>query len=107
MPFVALQVDQELVDPDDVVGVAGEGGAEDGGDADRVLVDMGLDVLGSDHVLVVLQRHDPRFDVEVAAELLPDHVNVAAEDQVRLVDRLARRLRDAPSISTSARARRA
>ena len=39
--------------------------------------------------LSFLQRHDPRLDVEVAAELLPDHVHVAAEDQVRLVGRLA------------------
>ena len=71
--------------------MAGEGGAEDGGDADRVLVDVGLDVLGPDHVLVLPQADDPRFDVEVAAELFPDHVDVAAEDEVRLVDRLARR----------------
>ena len=48
----------------------------------------GSHVLGPDRVLAFLQRHDPRFDVEVAAELLPDHVHVAAEDQVRLVDRL-------------------
>ena len=37
------------------------------------------------------RRHDPRFDVEVAAELFPDDVDVAAEDEVRLVDRLAGR----------------
>ena len=78
--------------PGDVVDVAGEGRAEDGGDADRVLVDVRLDVLGPDHVLVLAQADDPRFDVEVAAELLPDHVDVAAEDEVRLVDRQARRL---------------
>ena len=48
----------------------------------------GSHVFGPDRVLALLQRHDPRFDVEVAAELLPDHVHVAAEDQVRLVDRL-------------------
>ena len=30
-----------------------------------------------------LQGHDPRLDVEVAAELLPDDVDVAAEDEVR------------------------
>ena len=52
---------------------------------------MRLHVLGPDRVLAFLQRHDPRLDVEVAAELLPDHVHVAAEDQVRLVDRLAGR----------------
>src|ERR1044072_6056576 len=43
---VPLEVEQELVDPDDVVGVAGEGGAEHGGDADRGPVDGRLDVLG-------------------------------------------------------------
>ena len=78
--------------PDDVVGVAGERRAEDGGDADRVLVDVRLDVLGADRVLLGLQRDDPRLDVEVAAELLPDDVHVAAEHQVGPVGRLARRL---------------
>jgi hypothetical protein len=67
--------------------VAGEGGAEDGGDADRVLVDQRLDVLGADHVFVFPQRHDPRLDVEVAAELVPDDVDIAAVDEVRLLDR--------------------
>ena len=61
-------------------------------DADRVLVDVGLDVLGADRVLVGLERDDPRLDVEVAAELLPDDVHVAAEDQIRLVGGLAGRL---------------
>ena len=61
-------------------------------DADRVLVDVRLDVLGADRVLVVLQRDDPRLDVEVAAELLPHDVHVAAEDEVRPVGGLARRL---------------
>ena len=42
--------------------------------------------------LSALQRDDPRLDVEVAAELLPHHVHVAAEDEVRPVGRLARRL---------------
>ena len=78
--------------PDDVVGVARERRAEHGGDADRVLVDVRLHVLGADRVLVGLQRDDPRLDVEVAAELLPHHVHVAAEHEVRPVGRLARRL---------------
>ena len=69
--------------PDDVVLVTGEGRAEDGSDADRVLVDVRRDVVRADRVLVRLQRHDPRLDVEVAAELLPHHVHVATEDQVR------------------------
>ena len=88
-PFLVPDPHQQVVDPGDVVGVAGEGGAEDGGDADRVLVDVGLDVLRPDHVLVLAQADDPRFDVEVAAELFPDDVDVAAEDEVRLLDSLA------------------
>ena len=90
--LVVLELDQEVVDPDDVVGVAGEGRADDRGDADRVLVDVRLDVLGADRVLARLQGDDPRLDVEVAAELLPDDVHVAAEDQVRRVGGLARGL---------------
>ena len=44
---------------------------------------MRLDVLSPDRVLVGLQRDDPRLDVEVAAELLPHHVHVGPEYQVR------------------------
>ena len=72
--------------------MAGEGGAEHRRDADRVLVDVGLDVLGADRVLVLLEGHDPRLDVEVAAELLPHDVHVAAEHEVRAVGGLARGL---------------
>ena len=78
--------------PDDVVGVAGERGADHGRDADRVLVHVRLDVLGADRVLALLERHDPRLDVEVAAELLPHDVHVAAEDEVRPVRGLPVRL---------------
>ena len=53
-----------------------------------LLVDVRLDVLGADRELVGLQRDDPRLDVEVAAELLPDDVDVAAEHEVRPVGRL-------------------
>jgi len=66
--------------------------AEHGGDADRVLVDVRGDVLGADDVAVGLERDDARLDVEVAAELLPHHVNVAAEHEVRPRRVLARRL---------------
>jgi hypothetical protein len=62
----------------------GERRAQNGGDTDGVLVDVRLHVLGADRVLARLERHDPRLDVEVAAELLPDHVHVAAEDEVRV-----------------------
>ena len=70
----------------------GERGAEHGGHADRVLVHVRLHVLGADRVLVLRERDDPRLHVEVAAELLPDHVHVAAEDEVGPVHGLARRL---------------
>ncbi len=65
----------------------GERRAEHGGHADRVLVDVRLDVLGADRVLVLLQRDDSRFDVEVAAELLPHDVHVAAEHEVGTLGR--------------------
>jgi hypothetical protein len=84
-----LQLDQEVVDPDNVVGMAGERGSQDRSHADRVLVHVRLDVFRPDRVLVGLQRHDPRLHVEVAAELLSHHVDVAAEHQVRPVDGLA------------------
>jgi hypothetical protein len=61
----------------------GERGAENGGHADRVLVDVRLDVVGPDRVLAGLQRDDARLHVEVAAELLPDDVHVAAEHEIR------------------------
>ena len=88
-PFSSRRRTSSALMPDDVVGVARERRAQHGGDADRVLVDVRLHVLGPDRVLVGLQRDDPRLDVEVAAELLPHHVHVAAEDEVRPVGRLA------------------
>src|SRR5207244_9563120 len=57
-------------------------------DADRALVDVRLDIPWADRVLVGFQRDDPRFDVEVAAELLPHDVHVAAKDEIRPVDTL-------------------
>src|SRR6185437_2358700 len=89
---------QEVVDPLDVVRVPGAGRAEHRGDADRVLVDVRLDVLGPDRVLVAAQWNDPRLDIEVAAELLPHDVNVSAEHQVGTVDRLPRGLHAIPPL---------
>ena len=43
--LLLAQAHEQVVDADDVVGVAGERRAEDRGDADRVLVDVRLDVL--------------------------------------------------------------
>jgi hypothetical protein len=87
-PLLVAEPDEEIVDADHVIRMAGEGGPDDRGDTDRVLVDVGLDVLGPDRVLARLQGDDPRLDVEVAAELLPDDVHVASEDEVRPVGRL-------------------
>ena len=97
-PVVLEQAHEQVVDPDDVVGVPRERRAEDRGDADRVLVEMRLDVLGPDRELVRLQRDDARLDVEVAAELLPHDVHVAAEDEVRPVRRLAGGLAPRPPL---------
>ena len=72
--------------------VARERRAQHRRDADRVLIDMRLDILGADHVLIGLQRNDPRLDIEVATELLPHHMHVAAEHQIRPARVLARRL---------------
>ena len=91
-PRSLLEVEQQLVDPDDVVHVPGERGAEDADDADRVLVEVRRHVVGADRVLVLRERDDPRLDVEVAAELLPHHVDVAAEDEVGPVRREVRGL---------------
>ena len=99
-----LQVDQEIVDPDNVVGVAGERGSHNRRDADRVLVDVRLDVLRAHRVLPRLQWHDPRLHVEVAAELLPHDVNVAAEHQVRAVGGLPSALRRSRHFHLSERA---
>ncbi len=89
-PRLLLDVEQQLVDADDVVHVSGERRAEDGRDADRVLVEVRLHVVGADRVLVLLERDDPRFDVEVAAELLPHHVDVSSEHEVRPFRRAVR-----------------
>ncbi len=91
-PLLGLELDEQVVDPDDVVHVTGERRAEDRGDPDGVLVEVRRHVVGADRVLALGERDDPGLDVEVAAELLPDHVHVAAEDQVRLVDRQVGRL---------------
>jgi hypothetical protein len=91
-PLLVLEANQQVVDPDDVVRVPSEGRAEDSRHSDRVLVDVRLHVLWADRVLVGLQRDDARLDVEVAAELLPHDVHVAAEDEIGAARVLARLL---------------
>ena len=53
MPLSSLIRTSSSLMPGDVVGVPGEGRPEHGGDADRVLVDVRLDVLRADRVLVL------------------------------------------------------
>ena len=63
-------------------------GPGDHHDADRVLVHRLGHLLGGDDVATLLHRQIARFDLEITAELLPDHLNVAAEDEVRCATRL-------------------
>ena len=88
-PPLVLEPEEIVVDPDNVVGVSGERRPQHGRHADRVLIHMRFDVLGPDRVLMRLQRHDPGLQVEVATELLPDHVHVTPEHEVRAVARPA------------------
>jgi hypothetical protein len=88
-PAVVFEVHEQRVDPRDVVGMAGKRRAEHGRDPDCVLVHVGLDVVWADRVLVRGQGNDPGLDVEIAAELLPDDVDVAAEHEVGAVGGLA------------------
>jgi hypothetical protein len=52
------------------------------GYANRVLVDVWADAVWTDRIVARLERHDAWLDVEVAAELLPHHVHIAAEHQI-------------------------
>ncbi|HEY6681984.1 MAG TPA: hypothetical protein VI030_03365 [Propionibacteriaceae bacterium] len=64
--------------------MSGECRSEYGGYSDGVLVDVRPDVVWADGVFAWLQWHDQWFHVEVAAELLPHHMHVAAEYQVQV-----------------------
>src|SRR5206468_1746411 len=88
-PAPRLDLDQEPVDAGDVVLMPGESRTQDGSDTDRVLVDVWADVVRPDRVLARLKRHNSRLDVEVATELFPHHVHVAAEHEIRVCRRLS------------------
>ncbi len=60
----------------------GIGGAQDRHHADGVLVDGGEHLLGGDDVAAPLHRQVTGFDVEVAAELLPHHLDVRTHHQI-------------------------
>ena len=64
------------------------GRAEDGDDADGVLVDVVEQPVGGQVEDVALERHVARLDLPVVGELLPDHLDVAAHDDVGPVGRL-------------------
>ena len=78
----------------EIVVLAGEGLAGDGDNRDGVFIDELVEVLGRQAVVARLQWRDARLDVEVAQELLPHDLDVAAGDHVRprgiLAGRLAR-----------------
>ena len=66
--------------------------AEDGHDADRVLVDELQGLLGVELQAALLDGGVPGLDVPVAAELLPHDLDVDPHHEVRLVRGEARRL---------------
>ena len=89
---------KQVVDPDDVVGVPGERGP-DHRRTPIVFSSRWGSTSSGPIVYFGLGRNDSRLDVEVAAELLPDHVHVAPEDEVRLVQWTFRRPRGARATS--------
>jgi hypothetical protein len=74
--------DEEVVDFLDVFVFASVGCAEDGADADGVLVDEGDGFFRVDHVAGVGTEGVAFLDVEVAGGLLPAHLNGAVHDEV-------------------------
>ena len=99
-PSLALELVERGGDLGDRLVAAVEGRAEDGGDADRVLVAARGRLGGAEVEAVALHRHQARLDVPVAAELLPAHLDVGAGDEVRPVGRAARRRASARASAT-------
>src|SRR5438046_9591979 len=73
---------------DGLVGAV-EGRAEDGDDADRVLVAELHRLLGGEVEAVSLHRDEPHLDVPVLGELLPADLDVDPHDEVRAISWLA------------------
>ena len=94
-PGVGLELVQRGADLRHRLVAAVERRAEDGDDADRVLVTLLDRLLRVEVEPVALHRHEAHLDVPVAAELLPAHLHVDAHDHVGLVGRLPGRLRAA------------
>ena len=79
---VDFLLDQEVVDGFDVLVLAGVGGADDGADTDRVLVDE-LDSFGGvDHVAVFGAVDVAFFDFEVAGGFFPADLHRRVHDDV-------------------------
>ena len=74
---------------------------------DRVLITALHGLLSGQMEAIALHRHQTRLDVPVAAELVPTHLHVDAEDQVRPVRRLTEPPSSVPATATSAPAHRA
>ena len=88
-PRLLLEGVERRADLRDRLVGAVEGRAEDGDDADRVLVAELHGLVGREVEAVALHRHEARLDVPVVGELLPADLDVDAHHQVRLVGRLA------------------
>ncbi len=73
----------QLVELLHVVELAGVGDAEDGRDADGVVVHVVHDRVHVQRQMVLLKRHEAHLDVPVAAELLPAHLVAGGDHQVR------------------------
>src|SRR5207237_9691078 len=69
-----------------------EGGAEYRHHADRVLVAMSYRLGGGQVEAITFHRHQSWLHIPIAAELVPAHLHVDAEDEVWPVCRLAGRL---------------
>ena len=90
-PGLCLDAVERLGDLGDRLVHAGVGHAHDRHDADRVLVDVLLELVAVEALVLVGDRHVARLDVPVVAELLPAHLHGAGEDEVGLLRGLARR----------------
>ncbi len=80
---------QRLADLLDRLVGAVEGGAEDGDDADGVLVAALHGLLGRQVQPVAFHRHEAHLHVPVVGELLPAHLDVDAHHEIGLVRGLA------------------
>ena len=81
--LLLLELVQCGADLSDRLQLTGVGGAQDAHHPDGVLVDRVDHLLRGDDVAVVGHRQIFRFDLEVAAEFLPHHLDIGAHHQIR------------------------